>query len=125
MDTAQNEQGLSRLMEQVDTLILQHLNYLNKLEDACKKKEQFTHKQPTECNFGKLFYTDVWSSRESFPEEVRTVVVDIEKEHQLFHATAAKINATNPSQQEIDATSACKLILKLYHLEKLVKQHGN
>jgi hypothetical protein len=122
MEIHENQSGLSSLIEQVDSLILQHLNYLNNIEHACKKREQFVHKQPTDCNFGKLFYREVWPMKESFPEDLRSAIAEIEQEHQQFHVTGAKVDTVNPKQDEVDATSACKLILKLYALESLVKQ---
>lgn len=114
-------QDLTSLIEQVDSLILQHVNYLDRLEDAVKKRVEFTHKKPTECNFGKLFYSDVWPKLESFPTDIKQIIISIEDEHRLFHDTAAQVNTLQPAQEQVDATTACKLILKLYRLDELVK----
>ncbi|MFA6467551.1 MAG: CZB domain-containing protein [Bacteroidota bacterium] len=115
---------LAHLVSQLDFLILQHVNYLNKLDDCIKQKAQFDHKKASECNFGKLFYSEVWPSLDAFPEEIKLVIKDIEAEHQLFHSTAREVNTLDPEQGKVDATTACKLILKLYHLDELVKKHA-
>ncbi|MFA6457439.1 MAG: CZB domain-containing protein [Bacteroidota bacterium] len=115
---------LTQLINQMDFLILQHVNYLNKLDECVKQKAQFEHKKHTDCNFGKLFYSEIWPSVDVFPDDIQQVVKDIEQEHRIFHATASEVNTTNPMQEKVDATTACKLILKLYHLDELVKKHA-
>ncbi len=115
---------LNQLVNQLDYLILQHVNYLNKLDDSIKNKALFEHKKATDCNFGKLFYKDVWPSTETFPEDIKNVIKEIEEEHRLFHSTASEVDTLNPAQSKVDATTACKLILKLYHLEDLMKKHS-
>jgi hypothetical protein len=121
MDNQSTDRGISALMNQIDTLILQHLNYLNRLEEACKTKQTFPHKLPTDCNFGKLFYSEVWPMRDSLSVDFRRMVEDVEGTHRKFHATTAVIDPLNTQQAELDPTVACMLILKLYSLERAVK----
>jgi len=114
---------LHSLVGQLDFLILQHVNYLNKLDDCIKQKAAFEHKKHTDCNFGKLFYSEVWPSLETFPDDIKQVIKEIEEEHRMFHSTASEVNTMQPTQEKVDATTACKLILKLYHLDDLMKKH--
>ena len=116
-----SEQGLNVLIGQIDKLILQHLNYLNNLEKACRTKTEFVHKQPTECNFGQILYADVWPTKESLPQEIKATIEEIESDHRKFHELAGKVNSLNPINETIDATTACQLILKLYKLEEQTK----
>jgi len=114
---------LHNLFTQLDFLILQHVNYLNKLDDSIKQRAVFEHKKHTDCNFGKLFYSEVWPSLNNYPDDIKLVIKDIEKEHQIFHTMASQVNTLEPVQEKVDATTACKLILKLYHLEDLTNKH--
>ncbi len=113
---------VSPLMNQLDRLIIQHLNYLDRLDMAIKKRVEFVHKKATECDFGVLFYSTVWPQLEAFPPDVKSIIVDIEQGHKTFHETAAQVNTVQPTQDNVDATSACKLILKLYRLEEVLKK---
>ncbi|MFA5833044.1 MAG: CZB domain-containing protein [Bacteroidota bacterium] len=115
---------LQSLVSQLDYLILQHVNYLNKLDECVRLQTVFEHKKHTECNFGKLFYSDIWPSVQNFPDDIKQVIKEIEDEHRIFHTTASEVNTLKPTQETVDATTACKLILKLYHLEELVKKYS-
>ena len=121
MSSFQSNEGMTTFMDQLDFLVLQHVNYLNNLDNACKKKIAFAHKKPTDCNFGKLFYGKIWPDKETMPEILRLKVEEIEMEHRTFHETAALVDSENPTGEVVDAVGACRLILKLYALERELK----
>lgn len=116
------DSGLQHLVENLDRLILQHLNYLNRLDEAIKKKSPFPHKQPTECEFGKLFYAEVWPERETFSDQIKNIVVRIEQEHRTFHTTAGQMDPTSSAVAALDDAIACRLVLHLYELDKKLKE---
>jgi hypothetical protein len=122
MEVKMTELGLQHLVENLDRLILQHLNYLNRLDDAIKKKAQFAHKQPTDCDFGKLFYAEVWPGKDKYSAPVQESIARIEQEHRTFHAMAGKVDPTSTSVAALDDTLACWLVLHLYDLEKQLKE---
>ncbi len=119
----QTLQGLPLLMEQVDFLVLQHLNYIRNLENACKDRAAFVHKAHTDCNFGKLLYSQLFPPSSEYPDSVCILIKEIEQEHKKFHQLVGSIDALNPPKEEIDFTGVCMLVLKLYKLEEEVKKY--
>jgi len=118
---------LRELINEVGMFISQHAIYISKLERAIKNCEEFTHKTCHECNFGVEWDSKVVPVKGELPEEVRTLVDEIEKIHCEFHQVSMQIDPKNlqPSDEEklnIMRELSTALFQKLLALKGLVKE---
>ena len=118
---------LRELLNEVGMFISQHAIYISKLERAIKNCEEFTHKTCHECNFGVEWDSKVVPVKGELPEEVRTLVDEIEKIHCEFHQVSMQIDPKNlqPSDEEklnIMRELSTALFQKLLALKGLVKE---
>ncbi len=102
--------------------MVQHVLYIKGVERSIAKKITFAHKQPTECAFGKMFYGTLKPHIESFGENTRGLLEDVEKTHIQFHECAQHIQADNPDSEQCQRDAwlySAKLINLLGKLEKM------
>jgi hypothetical protein len=100
---------------------------ISRLERAIKNREEFTHKTCHECNFGVEWDSMVVPVKGELPEEVRTLVDEIEKIHCEFHQVSMQIDPKNlqPSDEEklnIMRELSTLLFQKLLALKRLLKE---
>ncbi len=117
---------LRNLLEDLDILMSQHALYISKLEKAIKSGESFDHKTCHECNFGVIWDNDVVPIKGELPEEIKSVVEEIEKIHCEFHEVSMQIDPLNPHQSYQEKLIKMKdlsavLFQKLLYLKRLVK----
>ncbi len=100
---------LRNLLEDLDILMAQHAIYTRK---------SFNHKTCHECNFGVIWDNHVVPIKGELPEEIKSVVEEIEKIHCEFHEVSMQIDPLNPHQSYQE-----KLIkMKDLYLRRLVKE---
>ncbi len=117
--------GLLNLLRELDIYISQHAIYISKLERAISNKEPFEHKTCKDCAFGKKFYQEVYPSLGEYEEEIRSIILDIEKLHCEFHNIASEINTQNPSEEDLSKLNSVKelstdLFQRLLSLKRFV-----
>ena len=118
---------LRELLDEMSMFISQHAIYMFKLERAIKNREEFTHKTCHQCNFGVEWDSVVVPVKSELPEEVRTLVEEIEKIHCEFHEVSMQIDPKNlqPSDEEkLNRMRELSSLLfqKLLALKRLVKE---
>ncbi|MDW8294207.1 MAG: CZB domain-containing protein [Aquificaceae bacterium] len=108
--------------------LAQHEIYLKRLRRAIEKLDSFNHKECCKytkencCAFGQAFYRDVMPRIDSFPPQVKEVLLEIEEVHCRFHEIGKKIDTKNPDQalvKEMQDTSL-NLYQLLMRLEKML-----
>lgn len=113
----------------INFYVAQHEVYKKRLKLAIENKQPFNHKECCKdvkencCAFGEVFYRDVMPNINSFPQEVRKVILEIEEHHCQFHELAKKVDISNPDEEllrkvENASFELYKLLLKL---EKMLK----
>jgi transcriptional regulator with XRE-family HTH domain len=118
---------LEELANKVGIFISHHATYVSRLEKAIKNGEEFTHKTCHECNFGVEWDSTVVPIKDELPEEVRTLVDEIEKIHCEFHEVSMQIDPKNPQPSDEEKLDRMKklstlLLQKLLALKRLVKE---
>lgn len=101
-------QTLLDLLRDIDIYMSQHAIYISKLERALENKEPFEHKTCRDCNFGKKFYQDIYPYIGDYDENIKEIILEIEKIHCEFHEIAAKIDTVNPKPEDIEIVKAMK-----------------
>lgn len=104
----------------------QHEIYMKKLGKAIEKREDFDHKECCRdtkencCAFGQAFYRDVMPVIDSFPQEIKEVILEIEEVHCRFHEIGKKIDTRNPDHKLVEEmrNTSLKLYQLLMKLEK-------
>jgi transcriptional regulator with XRE-family HTH domain len=91
---------LEELANKVGIFISHRDTYVSRLERAIKSGEEFTHKTCHECNFGVEWDSRVAPVKSELPEEVRTLVDEIEKIHCEFHGISMQIDPKNPQPSD-------------------------
>jgi transcriptional regulator with XRE-family HTH domain len=91
---------LEELANKVGIFISHRDTYVSRLERAIKSGEEFTHKTCHECNFGVEWDSRVAPVKSELPEEVRTLVDEIEKIHCEFHGISTQIDPKNPQPSD-------------------------
>jgi len=102
--------------------MIQHIFYIKGVEKSIAKKTAFAHKKPTECAFGKMFYGTLKPNVESFCEDKRGLIEEVEKIHIQFHESAQHIHADNPDSDQYQRDAwlySARLINLLGQLEKM------
>lgn len=102
--------------------MVQHILYINGIQKCLNHGTAFVHKQPTECAFGQMFYSEIKPNIEHFSEEKKQLAEQLEKIHTAFHTAAFNINESNPELEQAKQDAwlySSKLINLLNHLEKL------
>jgi hypothetical protein len=117
---------IKEFLDEADMLIAQHAIYMSKLEKAIEKGEEFDHKSCHECKFGLEWYSQVAPLKNEFPDELRSLIEEIEKVHCEFHEVGMQIDTKNlqPSDKEkLDRMEKLFTLLlqKLLAFKKLVK----
>jgi 6-pyruvoyl-tetrahydropterin synthase len=100
----------------------QHVLYINGIQKSLDHKTIFTHKKPTECAFGKMFYAEIKPNLENFSIEKQSIIKTVEETHIAFHEIAFHINEHNPDIEKAKQTAwlySTKLINLLNTLEKM------
>lgn len=123
------EKELVRPKLDVSFLIAQHELYIKRVELAIKNKEPFEHKEcgrygiEKACPFGKKFYTEIIPLLESFPPEVKKLLIQIEELHCEFHQIGQKIDTLNPEPSVFRELKDASLGLyqKLMELDRVLK----
>jgi transcriptional regulator with XRE-family HTH domain len=118
---------LEELANKVGIFISHHDTYVSRLERAIKDGEEFAHKTCHECNFGVEWDSTVVPVKSELPEEVRTLVDEIEKIHCEFHEVSIQIDPKNPQPSDEEKLNRMKelsasLFQKLLALKRLVKE---
>ncbi len=100
----------------------QHILYINGIQKCLNHSTVFNHKKPTECAFGKMFYSEIKPNMDIFSIEKQDVINILEKTHIAFHETAFDITENNPDIENAKQTAwlhSTKLINLLNALEKI------
>ncbi len=121
------QERLKSLFENLDILMSQHALYISKLEKAIKSGKSFNHKTCHECNFGVIWDNHVVPIKGELPEEIKSVVEEIEKIHCEFHEVSMQIDPLNSHQSYQEKLIKMKdlsavLFQKLLYLRRLVKE---
>jgi hypothetical protein len=104
--------------------MVQHILYIKGVEKSIVQKVPFTHKQPTECAFGKMFYGTLKPQFERFDEAQQALLEQVEKTHIQFHESAQMIRVDNPESEQHQRDAwlySARLINLLGQLEKLAQ----
>lgn len=100
----------------------QHILYIKRLQISLENKTEFSHKLPTECVFGKMFYKDIKPNLVQFSDKKRQLIEQIELIHIDFHHEASKINPHINPDWKLSQNNAwlhsSRLINMLTNLEK-------
>jgi hypothetical protein len=102
--------------------MVQHILYIKGVEKSIAKKTEFAHKHPTECAFGKMFYSTLKPNFDQFGSDKRGLLEDVERTHIQFHESARHIHIENPASEihQRDAwLHSARLINLLGRLEKM------
>jgi hypothetical protein len=118
---------LRELLNEMSMFISQHAIYISKLERAVKNREEFAHKTCHQCNFGVELDSMVVPVKDKLPEEVRTLVDEIEKIHCEFHEVSMQIDPKNPQPSDEEKLNRMReltteLFQKLLALKRLAKE---
>ncbi len=110
---------MENFLKNIYTLIIQHMSYIRRLEEACGKGGEITHKTEKECDFGKLFYSEVFPYVGEMPEDIRRAILEVEKLHTQFHEKARDIRTPCTGTGQINDLHkiADFLIIRLTKLE--------
>ncbi len=106
----------------------QHELYIKRLKRAIESRGDFAHKEYCRdtkencCAFGKAFYRDIMPNLEEFPEQVREVILQIEKVHCEFHEIGKQIDTKNPDEALVKKMQDTSLTLYqlLMKLERML-----
>lgn len=117
-------QSLTSIIRDLDVILSMHYIYISKLEKAIEKGEPFEHKAPTECAFGKRFYSEIWPHVDQYPPEIAEVIRQIESKHREFHEKAyevEKLRATKEKEELIKfvkrtSTELIRTVLQLKNI---------
>ncbi len=121
---------LADFLKDVDLFISQHAIYLNKLEKALIEGMPFEHKDCHSCNFGKKWDEIVVPIKDQLPEDIRSMVEEIEQIHCGFHKMSIQVDPTqrkDSDKQNLETMKdlSAKLFQKLLSLRQiLVKQEA-
>ncbi|MFZ2725768.1 MAG: CZB domain-containing protein [Methylococcaceae bacterium] len=102
--------------------MVQHILYINSVQRCLNHGTHFEHKQPTECAFGKMFYSEIKPNFERFCEEKKQLIEHIEKIHNAFHEAAFHISSDNPDIEKATQDAwlySTQLVNMLNRLEKM------
>lgn len=113
---------MEQFLQKIYTLINHHLSYVKRLKQFLANGGEFQHRSERECEFGQLFYSEVYPQADQFPPEIRDLIYEIERLHRDFHQLACQITETceeKDLQALYQATDL--LIVRLTKLEKTVK----
>ncbi len=110
---------MENFLKNIYTLIIQHMSYIRRLEEACGTGCEFPHKTEKECEFGKLFYSEVFPYVGEMPEDIRHAILEVERLHTQFHEKASNIQAPCTGSGQINDLHkiADFLIIRLTKLE--------
>lgn len=100
----------------------QHVLYINGIQKCLNHNTVFNHKQPTECAFGKMFYSEIKPNLDTFSPEKQAIIKIVEDTHIAFHTTAFDITEDNPDIEKAKQAAwlhSTKLINLLNTLEKM------
>jgi hypothetical protein len=100
----------------------QHVLYINGIQKCLKNKTDFNHKLPTECAFGKMFYSEIKPNLNNFSAQKQDKIKAIEEMHSAFHEVALGIKEHNPELENAKQAAwlySTKLINLLNTLEKM------
>ena len=100
----------------------QHVLYINGIQKCLKNNTPFNHKLPTECAFGKMFYSEIKPNLSKFSAEKQNTILTIENTHSAFHEAALGITEQNPELESAKQAAwlySTKLINLLNTLEKM------
>ncbi|MFN3946993.1 MAG: CZB domain-containing protein [Aquificaceae bacterium] len=100
--------SLVSLIRDLDMIIASHSLYISRLEKAIKNGEIFDHKAPTECAFGKRFYSEVWPYVDQYPQEIAEVIRKIENVHRQFHEKAYEVEKASTAEEKQEILKATK-----------------
>jgi hypothetical protein len=117
---------MDNFIYKIYSLTTQHLAYIRRLDAACKSGQPFVHKTERECEFGRLLYGEVMPEFDQLPEDIRPIVLEVERLHKDFHAKAKTI--TCPYEKaDMDGLHRITdfLIINLTKLDKKAKAHGD
>ena len=101
---------IKEFLDEADILIAQHAIYISKLERAMKKGEESDRKSCHECKFGLEWDSHVAPLKNEFPDQLRSLIEEIEKIHCEFHEVGMQINIKDPQPSDKE---------KLDRMEKL------
>ncbi|MFN3472353.1 MAG: CZB domain-containing protein [Aquificaceae bacterium] len=80
-------------------------------------KAPFEHKAPTECAFGKRFYSEIWPHVDQYPPEIAEVIRQIESMHREFHEKAYEVEKANTTEEKQEIINSVKQIsVELFRL---------
>ncbi len=94
-------QELRTLLERIELIIAQHINYVDRLKKSIRVGEAFPHKECTECAFGKLLYSEVWPNKDQYPLEIASLLETIERLHCNFHQKAFEIESVATQEEKL------------------------
>ncbi|MCX8067860.1 MAG: CZB domain-containing protein [Anaerolineae bacterium] len=116
---------MEQFLQKIYTLINHHLTYAKRLRQFLMDGGEFQHRSERECEFGRLFYGEVFPQANEFPPEIRDLIVDIERLHREFHQLACQITETC-DEKDLQALyhATDMLILRLTRLERTIKSQA-
>jgi uncharacterized protein (UPF0335 family) len=91
---------IKEFLDEADILIAQHAIYISKIERAMKKGEESDHKSCHECKFGLEWDSHVAPLKNEFPDQLRSLIEEIEKIHCEFHEVGMQINTKDPKPSD-------------------------
>jgi hypothetical protein len=112
---------MSEFLDKIYTLINHHLNYTKRLRLSMETGVAFQHQSERECEFGRLFYGQVYPCANQLPAPVGSVILEIEELHRKFHHTACYAHDETKIKEMYHLTDL--LISRLVKLEKLGKDY--
>ncbi|WP_333784411.1 CZB domain-containing protein [Thermocrinis sp.] len=122
-----SKEVLKQILIDLDTFIAQHAIYVSKLERAIKNRDNFTHKTCHECDFGVIWDSKVAPIKDSFPDNIKSIVDEIERIHCEFHEISMQIDPKNFQTSDEEKIKKMKklsnlLFQQLLALKRLTKE---
>jgi len=112
---------LSQLLRDLDLYISQHAIYISKLERALKKGESFDHKDCHSCAFGRRWDSEIVPIKDDLPEEIKSLLNEIESIHCQFHEVAKEVKSENDERLKEVKDLSTQLFQKLLELKRLLR----
>ena len=117
-------QQLKQLLDDADIYISHHAIYINKLEKFLRGSGNFTPVDCHSCKFGQNF-DKLRSYIDTFPDEIKSVLKDIDKTHCEFHEISARVVNNKDNKEDLERMKdlSTKLFRDLLHLKVILKKH--